>query len=206
MRVQSSSCQRFCCFRRSTKLRNRIALLPLLDFLFVAVELGIVHRVGAKTVGAIFEKMRSAAGAHGDGGTFGGVFDGEHVHAVHRPGGNLERRSLQTDIGFRFGASQRCAHGIKIIFAAEQHRQLPQRGEIHRFVKLAFSHRSFAKETGRDLLAAGDLVRQREARRRAAVRRRQSRCRRKSASRRRTGASTRRGRGCSLPLCRTSPP
>ena len=54
------------------------------------------------------------------------------------------------------------AHGVEIVLADEQHRQAPQRGEIHALVELALGDRAFAEEAGGDDVVAPHAVGERE--------------------------------------------
>ena len=49
-------------------------------------------------------------------------------------------------------------HAIAVVFADEQHRQLPQLGQIERFVKLPFGHGAVTKEHDRHPFLAAHLV------------------------------------------------
>ena len=69
---------------------------------------------------------------------------------------------MRVDVRLRFGQRQRRAHGVEIVLAHEQNRQLPQRRQIHAFVELAFGDRAFAEEAGRDDVLALHLVGKRE--------------------------------------------
>ena len=55
-------------------------------------------------------------------------------------------------------ALDRRAHGIAVVLAYEQNRQLPESGEIQTLVELAFRRRAVAKEAGGDLSPALHLV------------------------------------------------
>ena len=69
------------------------------------------------------------------------------------------------DVGFGFGPVQGRAHGVAIVLADEEHRQRPQRREVHGLVELALGRRALAEEAGGDMRRAAHLVGQRQAHR-----------------------------------------
>ena len=58
----------------------------------------------------------------------------------------------------RFGELERRAHRVEVVLANEQHRELPQRGEIQRFVELAFGDRAVAEEARRHRAGARSIL------------------------------------------------
>jgi hypothetical protein len=91
-----------------------------------------------------------------------GGLDGDHVHPVDGLGGDVVGGGLGADIGLRFVAPDGRAHGVAVVFADEEHGQVPQLRQVQRLVELAFRHRAVAEETGRDTVLAGHLVGQRK--------------------------------------------
>ena len=96
-------------------------------------------------------------------GTARRSLDGDDVHAVDRVAGDAISRGLAVDVGLGLGPLQRRAHRVEVVLADEQHRQLPQRGEVHAFVELALGDRAVAEEAGGDRVAALHLVAKRDA-------------------------------------------
>ena len=78
--------------------------------------------------------------------------DGEHIHAVDHAGRDPVARGLEAKIGLRLVALERGAHSVEVVLAEEQDRKLPERGEVQRFVELAFGHGAVAEEAGGDPL------------------------------------------------------
>ena len=64
---------------------------------------------------------------------------------------------------FGFGALERHSHRVEVVLAHEQHRQLPQRRQVHAFVERAFVYRAVTEEAGGDRAAFQHLVTQRGA-------------------------------------------
>ena len=185
---------------------DRVALLPLLDLGLVPVPVRVVHRVGAEPVGAQLQEVRAAAAADRLRGVPGGLLDREHVHPVHRPGGHAVAGGPHRQVGLRLRPVERRAHGVQVVLAAEQHRQLPQRGQVQALVELALGDRAVAEEAGRDPGLAAHLVGERDTDRQRQPAADDRVPAVEPASSRRTGASTRRGRGCTRWSCRTSRP
>ena len=121
--------------------------------------------------------------------------------AWHAIAGGLAR-----DVGLGLGALQRHAHRVEIVLAHEQHRQLPQRRQVHAFVELAFVHRAVTEEAGGDRVAAQHLVAQRDADGQRQTAADDGVAAIEPCRRGRRCASSRRARGSSLPACRTSRP
>ncbi len=162
--------------------------------------------MGAETVGLQLQEIRHAQPANGRDRLVRRIPDRLHVHAV-----DLRRRHVvagglsdQVRVGLR--APQRRTHGVEVVLAQEQDRQLPQLGQIHALVELAFRDGSLAEEAGGHAVALAHLVGQRQADgdRQAAADDRVAAV--ETPARRRTGAWSRRARGCTLPACRTSRP
>ena len=147
----------------SLEAHDRLLLPPSLDLGLVAVELGIEHRMRAQPIGAAFQKIGLAGFAHRMDRTARCGLDGDHVHAVDGFGGNPVARRLALDVGFRFRNRQRRSHGVEIVFAHEQHRQSPQRGQIQALVKLAFGDGAFAEEAGGDDVLAPHAIGERKS-------------------------------------------
>ncbi len=160
----------------------------------------------AQPVGPAFQKIGLAALAHGVNRSTGGGLDGDDIHAIDRLGSDPVARGLALDIRFGFRKRQRGAHGVEIVFAHEQHRQLPQRRQIHALVKFAFGDRAFAEEAGGDDIVALHVVGEREPDRERQAAADDGVAAIEIGGRGRTNASSRHGRGCSLPACRTFRP
>ena len=105
---------------------DRVALLPFLDLGFGAVELGVVHRVGAEAIGAILEEIGLAGLPHEARRAPGRNLDRDHVHAVDGLGADGIALCMPDKIDLRLGALDRRAHGITIVLADEHHGELPQ--------------------------------------------------------------------------------
>jgi hypothetical protein len=192
--------------RAGRRVLDRVALAPLRDLGLVAVALGVVHRVRPEPVGAQLEEVRPAAAADVRRAPAGPRRP--RARPCRRPtrpacsyAGALSARSV---CGLRTG--ERGAHRVQVVLAAEQHRQVPQRGEVHATrgtrPRPSRPHRRSRRSPGRGLQAVGEGQPDGDR----AGRRRRSRCRRRTVRRRRTGASTRPDRRSSRRPCRTSRP
>ena len=148
---------------RGAQQVDGVAFEPLGHFGFVAVPFRVEHRVRPEPVRAQLQEVRSAAGAHCLDGAARGVLDGEDVHAVHGPRRDLVAGGLERHVRLGFRAAQRGAHRVQVVFAAEQHGQLPERGEIEALVEFAFRDGAFAEEAYGGAGAAAHLVRERHA-------------------------------------------
>ena len=72
----------------------------------------------------------------------------QHIHAIDRLRGQSIRGRFAANVGDGLRAFERRAHGVSIVFADEQHRQLPERGQIQRLMKFAFGNGSLTEEAG----------------------------------------------------------
>ena len=194
------------CFQPSRERDERAVLLPLLDLGLRAIEFGVEHRMRAEAIRTRLDEKRSLSCADRRYGVARRGLDGEHVHAIHRERRDAVARGLRGEIGDRLGDAQRRAHRVEIVFADEEHRQPPERGEVHGFMELALGRRAFAEEAAASRAAGLASCPRARARPQSAARRRRSRRRRRSDARRRRDASSRRARGCIPPACQTSPP
>jgi hypothetical protein len=136
---------------------------PLRDFLLVAVELRVEHRMGAEAIGAAFEEIGAAGLADAGDGAAGGGLDGDHVHARRRLRRDAVGGRLGVDVGLGFRAAKGASHGVAIVLADKQHRDVPQFGEVHGLVELALGHGPFAEEADGDAIGARNLVAERQA-------------------------------------------
>ena len=66
---------------------------------------------------------------------------------------------LGGDVGLGLRTLERSAHGVEVVLAEEQHRQLPELGQVQRLVELALGDGAIAEEAGRDARLAAHLVR-----------------------------------------------
>ena len=89
--------------------------------------------------------------------------DRDDIHAVHHARFDAVGGSFGADVGLGFRPLQRGAHGVAVVFADKQNRKLPQGGKVHGFVELAFGHRAFTEETGRDRAVTPHVIGQRQA-------------------------------------------
>ena len=130
--------------------RDRIARLPGLDLLARAVAVAVGARMAARAVGLALDQRRALArpgpvgrgeGRLGDGGEIVAVDDDARHRIGARPVG---------DIGDRGRARDRHRHGVLIVLADEDDRQLPDRGDVQRLVKRAFVVRAVAEKGDRD--------------------------------------------------------
>jgi hypothetical protein len=136
--------------------------------------------VGPEPVGLQLEELRAAAGPDRVDARRAAASHGQHVHAVDRPRRHLVGRGLERQVGLGLGAGERGAHRVEVVLAAEQHRQVPQRGQVHRLVELALGHRALAEEARGDPRPPLHLVGQRQPDGQRQARRRRWRCRRRS--------------------------
>ena len=185
---------------------QRVAFLPVLHLLALAVQLRVVHRVGSEAVGPALEEVRPTPRTDGLHGAVGRLLHGEHVHAVDPPRRHLVAGRLQREVRLRLRSTQGRAHGVEVVLAAEEHGRCqsaarfrhswnspsatapsPKKQTVTRSSPRILS--ASARPVASGQAAADDGVPTVEARRR-----------------RRRGASTRRDRGCSLRRGRTSRP
>ena len=133
---------------------DRVALAPLRDLLLGAVLLGVGHRVAAEAVGDRLHQDRLALLARrldrlGDDRV--GV---EHVHAVALQARDAEALAAAVQVGHGRVALERGAHAELVVGDHEDHRQLPQRGEVERLAEGALVGRAVAEHAQGDLVGA----------------------------------------------------
>ena len=110
---------------------DRVALTPLLDLFLGAVLLRVGHRVAAVAVGHRLDQLRTAVLARAAKGLGHDAVDVERVHAVAAGAGHAVALGLQRQVGDRRVAVKRGAHAELVVDDHEDHRQLPERGEVH---------------------------------------------------------------------------
>ena len=159
------------------------------------VALGVAFVVAVPAVGrgldddgtAVRRGRASTTSLHRRGGRDDVVaVDRDVVDAV-AGGALLERRRVLGRRGRELG--------VAVVLAEEDHRQLPDRGEVDRFVERAVRDRAVAEERDRDAAVVAQLRRGRGAHRDRQARRRRSRWRRRCRASGRRCASSRRARG-----------
>jgi len=82
------------------------------------------------------------------------VADRQHVHAVHALTGHAVGLGELPDLGLGERAVGRGAHRVAVVLAEEQHRQLPERRQVHRLVELPLRHGAVAEVAHDHLVAA----------------------------------------------------
>ncbi len=107
--------------------------------------------MSSKAIRAQLQEDRTATGANDLNRTVCCRLDRQDVHAVNRPCRHLVAGRLDGKVGLGLREIQRGAHGIEVVLATEEHRQLPQRRKVHRLVELPFGHGALTEETGRHL-------------------------------------------------------
>lgn len=137
---------------------DQAVLAPGFDFGLVTVELGVEHRMGAKAVGSALQEAGPSGFADEIQRAPCRALHGDHIHAIDCLAADRVARCLGVDVDFRLRSLQRGAHGIAIVLAHEQHRELPQGGEIEAFVELAFGDRALAEEAGSDSRLAAQTI------------------------------------------------
>src|SRR5579871_2872135 len=146
----------------SNQGRNGISLLPFLHFRLVAIQLGVVHGMGAKPVRAAFKKIRALSGEDVFRGGLGRFLYRQHIHPIRRAGGDTVTGSLLCEIGDGVGEVEACAHGVPVVLTDKQNWTLQQGRQIHALVELAFGHRAVSKKAARQAGAILQLVGKRQ--------------------------------------------
>ena len=114
---------------------DRVALAPLLDLLLGAVLLRVGHGVAAVAVGHGLHELRLALLARAPERVGHDGVHVEHVHAVALGARHAEALRLQGEVGDRRVPVERGAHAELVVDDQEDHRQLPERGEVHRLAE-----------------------------------------------------------------------
>ena len=125
------------CRQRSVNNPDRIAFAPLFDLGLVAIQLRVEHRMRPEAISAELDEERAAVGPDVVGTLLRRGVARDHVHPVDCEGRQLVRRRLGGEVGLRLGALQGGAHRVKIVLAAEQDGQFPQRRHVQRLVECA---------------------------------------------------------------------
>src|SRR5262249_30718503 len=130
---------------------NRTARLPRFDF--VARPVGKVTHplsMGAGAICCALEESRASAGAGPPNGLARGGLHSGYVVSIDF----ASRHPVDgAAIGHTWTSRGRCEWhlgGELVVFANEEHRQLPQAGEIQALVERSVVHRTVAKERDRD--------------------------------------------------------
>ena len=126
---------------------DRPALSPSLDLFLVAVKLGIEHRMGTEAIGLALQEHRFPCLTDAGDGPACRRLDGDHIHAIHLLRLDAVSRGLVVNVGFRLGPRERRSHGIAVVLADEEHRQIPELRKVHGLMELTFRHGPLAKET-----------------------------------------------------------
>ncbi len=105
--------------------------------------------VGLGLASHLKKENRVTACFFGDGAARGRL-DCDHVHAVHHLRRHVVALRLDVDVRLRFRALEPRAHGVEIVLADEEYRQLPELRKVQALMELAFGHRALAEETGGD--------------------------------------------------------
>ncbi len=147
------------------EIRDRVALAPLLDLGLLAIQLGVKHRVRPVAIGLAFQELGAFAIADRVHRFLDCRFDREHIHAVHDSGGHALGRSLAGDVRHGLVKRKRSAHAVVVVFTYEQQRDLPQRSQVERLLKLAFGCCAVAEKADGDAIAPQPHIGQRHAQR-----------------------------------------
>src|SRR5690606_19082176 len=86
-----------------------------------------------ETVDLSLDDGGSFAGAQNLFGLLGGQVDRERVHAVDPPGRDAEPESARGEPGLAGRFVHLGGDGVEVVLDEEGERQLPGRGEVHRF-------------------------------------------------------------------------
>src|SRR2546425_8846654 len=134
---------------------NRIAKLLALDLLLRPIDGPgrVAHGVAAEAVGAGLDQRRRLVRASALDGAADDVANGQRIHAVDRLGRNAVELAELPDSGLGQRPLERGPHGVAVVLADPDHRQLPERGEIHRLVELALRDGAVAEVAHADLIA-----------------------------------------------------
>ncbi len=109
--------------------------------------------MAAEAVGAGLDQRRRLVRASALDGAADDVANGQHIHAVDRLGRNAVDLAELPDLGLGQRPLERGPHGVSVVLADPDHRQLPERGEVHRLVELALGDRAVAEVAHADLIA-----------------------------------------------------
>src|SRR5580704_18037662 len=143
--------------------RDRIAQLLAVDLLLGAVDRAgrVPHGVATEAIGAGLHQGGRLVAAGALHRPTHRVAHRQDVHAVHRLAVDPVGLGEAPDLGLGERAVDRGAHRVAVVLANEDHRQLPERGQVQGLVELAFGHRAVTEVAQHDLVAP--LVLDREA-------------------------------------------
>ena len=142
---------------------DRVAALPLLDLVLVAVDLGIGGRVAAVAIGERLDERRPPVAA-GDLEVVGDALaDRDDVLAVDPLAGDAEPLGLVREVGDRGVTLDRGAHPVEVVLDEEDDRQAPERRQVHRLAEVAGVRGSVAEHADGDVVGALVVGGEREA-------------------------------------------
>lgn len=119
--------------------------------------------MGAGAIAVAFQELWTAAGADRGDRTPRRHFHGDDVVAIDHFARHAVAARFGVNISHAFSARQRRTHDIEIVLADDQHRQMPQRGEVQAFVEFAFIDRTLTEEAGRRRVTALHVIAERRA-------------------------------------------
>src|SRR3569623_1942759 len=112
----------------------------------------MLSSMAAIAIGQQFKEVRAFAAAHVIDRSLGGGVDFLDVLAIDLIGRDVVAAYALVLIDHRGRAVDARADAVEVVLAHEQHRQLPQRRHIERFVEGALVVRGVAEEADRDLV------------------------------------------------------
>ncbi len=133
-----------------------VAALPIPDLLRRPVALGVAFVVAVPAVGGRLDERRSPAFPNGLDRFLHGGGRGDYVVAVHgHVVDSVSRRPLLQRHGML--GRRRRELGVSVVLAEEDHRQLPDGGQVQRFVERALGHRPVTEERHRHAAFPSEL-------------------------------------------------
>ena len=142
-----------CSAASAAQTGDRAARFPLFHVFARAIRI-IAHPFGVRAgaIGEALNQGRAAAATGPFDGLGRGVVHGQHVVAINRNAGQTVAFGPRGDGRIAGRISEGNFGGKLIVFADEQHRQLPDRGHVQPLVKGAVVHRPVAEKRDRDVV------------------------------------------------------
>src|SRR5262249_19947998 len=109
------------------------------------------------------DEGRALAAARAADRLAGGLVDREQILTVHRDAGHAEAAGARGDVAARDRVLRRSRLGVAVVLADEDHRQLPDAGQVHAFERRTLVRGAVAEEADRHLVGALALRRQARA-------------------------------------------
>ena len=143
--------------------RDRIALFPFRFFLAGTVGARVRMRMSVPAIGLGFDQRRAIAGPGAFNRFSHCAAHSQDVHAIHHFTGDTVGAGAGGDIRQLARLDPGDRHGIQVVFADKNDREVPQAGHVQRFVEVARIRGAFAEETQDHPLGPHNLLGERRA-------------------------------------------